>query len=259
MLSSDKWQYSVADFNAMGNRCVSFDRRGHGRSERPRDGYVFERLVDDLAAVIEHLDLRDITLIGHSLGGAEAMGYVARHGTGRVARLVLISAATPLLLETDDNPAGIDPNAVAAVRAAWIKDFPRWVRERADAFYRPAALGVHAGIVDWTMDMMSAPIQVALACGRIVIETEAVRAARARLQVHRLRRRHVRRRATWTAGSWSTNARKANDCAWRRARPRAPRTSRSSRSGRRLPEGEPRSSPAEVGLALPMEHVRERL
>jgi non-heme chloroperoxidase len=108
-MTSDQWQYNVADFSASGYRCVSFDRRGHGRSDRPRHGYVFERLADDVADVIEALDLREVTLVGYSLGAIEAVGYLARHGTGRVARLVLLAPCTPFVSKTADNPDGVDP------------------------------------------------------------------------------------------------------------------------------------------------------
>jgi non-heme chloroperoxidase len=172
-MTSDQWQYNVADFNASGYRCISFDRRGHGRSDRPRHGYVFERLVDDVADVIEALDLRDVTLVGYSLGAIEAVGYMARHRTARVARLVLLAPCTPFVSKTADNPDGVDPAALEALLALWRKDYPAWLQAGIGPFYRPDVFGISKGVADWTIDMMLAtPIQVTLPCGLVVAKTD---------------------------------------------------------------------------------------
>jgi non-heme chloroperoxidase len=172
-MTSDQWQYNVADFSASGYRCISFDRRGHGRSDRPRHGYVFERLVDDVADVFEALDLREVTLVGYSLGAIEAVGYMARHGAGRVARLVLLAPCTPFASKTADNPEGVDPAALDALLALWRKDYPGWLHAGIGPFYRPEVFGISKGIVDWTIDMMVVtPIQVALQCGLVVARTD---------------------------------------------------------------------------------------
>jgi non-heme chloroperoxidase len=172
-MTSDQWQYNVADFTASDYRCLSFDRRGHGRSDRPRSGYVFERLADDVAAVIEALDLRDVTLVGHSLGTTEAVGYLSRHGAGRVARLVLVAPGTPFLTKTADNPDGIDPAALESGLGLWRKDFPAWLHAGIGPFYRPEVFGISEGIVDWTLHMMlGIPIQVLLPCGKVFVGTD---------------------------------------------------------------------------------------
>jgi pimeloyl-ACP methyl ester carboxylesterase len=107
-LGADVWERQTTGLAAQGLRCVAYDRRGSGDSGRPVDGYDYDTLADDLAALMERLDLRGATLVGHSMGGGEVARYVARHGTGRVARAVFVAATTPFLLRTEDNPDGVD-------------------------------------------------------------------------------------------------------------------------------------------------------
>ncbi|HUD51103.1 alpha/beta hydrolase, partial [Parvibaculum sp.] len=101
-LHSDMWQYQMADLTARGLRCVAYDRRGHGRSDQPGGGYDCDTLADDLAAVIEAHDLHDVTLVGHSMGSCEIIRYLTRHGSGRIAGVVLVAPVTPFLLKTAD-------------------------------------------------------------------------------------------------------------------------------------------------------------
>lgn len=131
------WDYQFAALASHGLRCLGFDRRGHGRSDQPAGGYDYDTLADDLAAVVETLDLRDVTLVGHSMGAGEAVRYVTRHGSGRVKRLVFLAPTTPFLTQTPDNPAGLPAAAFEAMRMAWMADFPRWVGENAAAFFTP--------------------------------------------------------------------------------------------------------------------------
>ncbi len=93
-LNSDMWQYQMMPMASRGFRCVAHDRRGHGRSAQPTNGYDYDTLADDLAALIEHLDLRDVRLIGHSMAGGEIVRYLNRHGAGRVNRIVLLAPTT---------------------------------------------------------------------------------------------------------------------------------------------------------------------
>jgi pimeloyl-ACP methyl ester carboxylesterase len=92
------WQYQMTPMVDQEFRCVAYDRRGHGLSGRPSHGYDYDKLADDLAVVIEYLDLHQVTLVGHSMGGGEIVRYVSRHGTDRVSLIVLVAPMTPFLL-----------------------------------------------------------------------------------------------------------------------------------------------------------------
>ena len=94
-LNADIWEYQLVELADQGLRCVAYDRRGHGRSSDPGRGYDYDRLADDLAAVIDQLDLRDVTLVAHSMGNGEAVRYLRRHGSARIARLVMLSTVPP--------------------------------------------------------------------------------------------------------------------------------------------------------------------
>ena len=94
-LNADIWEYQLTELVDQGLRCVAYDRRGHGRSSDPGRGYTYDRLADDLATVIERLDLHDITLVGYSMGNGEAIRYLSRHGSSRIARLVMVSPVPP--------------------------------------------------------------------------------------------------------------------------------------------------------------------
>ena len=128
-LSSDDWDTQMLFFLGKGYRVVGIDRRGHGRSSQVSDGHDMDHYAADVAAVVEHLDLRNTIHIGHSTGGGEATRYVARHGKGRVAKLVLIGAVPPIMVKTPANPGGL-PIAVfdelrqqlAANRAQFYRD-----------------------------------------------------------------------------------------------------------------------------------------
>src|SRR5512140_1755240 len=106
-LSADSWEAQMLFLASKGYRCIAHDRRGHGRSSQPWAGNDMDHYADDLAAVIDTLDLDDVTLVGFSTGGGEVARYIGRHGTGRVKRVVLVSAVPPLMLKTADNPGGL--------------------------------------------------------------------------------------------------------------------------------------------------------
>lgn len=116
-LSSDAWDAQLLYFGLQGFRVVAHDRRGHGRSDQPWNGNNMDQYADDLAEVIEKLDLRNAVLIGHSTGGGEVVRYIGRHGTRRVAKVVLVGAVPPLMLKTADNPEGTPIEAFDAIRA----------------------------------------------------------------------------------------------------------------------------------------------
>jgi non-heme chloroperoxidase len=130
-LSSDDWDAQMLFFLQHGYRVVAHDRRGHGRSGQVSDGHDMDHYAADVAAVAQHLDLRDAVHIGHSTGGGEVARYVAHHGQGRVAKAVLIGAVPPLMLKTEANPGGLPMEvfdgfraALAANRAQFFLDVP---------------------------------------------------------------------------------------------------------------------------------------
>ena len=169
-LDADMWNYQTAYFAERGWRCLSYDRRGHGRSEQPYDGYDADTLADDLAAVIEGHDLDNVTLIAHSMGGCEAVRYLSRHGSGRVARLILLAPTLPYVLKTETNPDGLDSTMIEAVREMWRDDFPKWVADNERPF---VTAETSDAMVEWLRQMMlSCPLHIALECNRMLVETD---------------------------------------------------------------------------------------
>jgi non-heme chloroperoxidase len=134
-LSSDDWDAQMLYFLGKGYRVVAHDRRGHGRSTQVSDGHDMDHYAADAAAVIEHLDLRKAIHIGHSTGGGEATRYVARHGKGRVVKLVLIGAVPPLMLKTAANPGGLPMEAFDAIRAGVLADRSQFFKDLTTPFF----------------------------------------------------------------------------------------------------------------------------
>ncbi len=135
-LSADSWDPQMLFLASNGFRCVAHDRRGHGRSTQTWNGNEMDTYADDLAALIEALDLRDFCIMGFSTGGGEVARYIGRHGTGRVAKAVLISAVPPFMLQTDDNPGGVPIEEFDALRSGLLADRAQTFRDIADGpFY----------------------------------------------------------------------------------------------------------------------------
>src|SRR3954453_6997336 len=141
-LSADAWEDQMFYLARRGFRCIAHDRRGHGRSSQPWQGNDLDTYADDLAALVEALDLRDAVHVGHSTGGGEVTRYIGRHGTARVAKAVLIGAIPPLMLKTAANPVGTPIEAFDQIRAAVLSDRPQFWNELSLPFYgynRPGA------------------------------------------------------------------------------------------------------------------------
>jgi non-heme chloroperoxidase len=156
-LSADAWDGQLLFLVQKGFRVVAHDRRGHGRSSQASSGNDMNGYADDLAAVIEALDLKDATLVGHSTGGGEVARYIGRHGTKRVARAVLIAAVPPLMVKTAGNPEGLPLEVFDGMRSALVKDRSQFYKDLALRFYganRPGAK-VSQGTLDqfwlWSM------------------------------------------------------------------------------------------------------------
>ncbi|MEV0731039.1 alpha/beta hydrolase [Polymorphospora sp. NPDC050346] len=159
-LNSDSWEAQALFLAGNGYRVVAHDRRGHGRSTQTWHGNEMDTYADDLATLIDTLDLREVTLIGFSTGGGEVARYIGRHGTARVAQAVLVSAVPPLMLRTDDNSGGVPVEVFDGIRAGSRTDRSQLYRDLADGPFfgnnRPGA-NVSQGIRDafWLQSMQA--------------------------------------------------------------------------------------------------------
>ena len=157
-LSADAWDAQLMFFGERGFRTIAHDRRSHGRSTQTWDGNHMDRYADDLAELIEALDLRDLILVGHSTGGGEVTRYIGRHGTARVAALVLVGAVPPLMVRTDANPGGLPLETFDAIRQGTFDNRAQFFRDLSLPFYgynRPGA-AISDGVRDsfWAQGMM---------------------------------------------------------------------------------------------------------
>lgn len=151
-LNSDSWEAQMLFLTDHGFRVIAHDRRGHGRSSQPWNGNEMDTYADDLAALIERLDLYDAALFGFSTGGGEVARYIGRHGTARVAKAGLISAVPPLMLKTENNPDGLPIDVFDGLRSASLTDRSQLYKDLASGpffgFNRPSAK-VSQGMIDW--------------------------------------------------------------------------------------------------------------
>src|SRR5437762_9168201 len=174
-LSSDAWEAQMFFLASNGYRCVAHDRRGHGRSSQPWQGNEMDTYADDLATVIEALDLRNVVLVGHSTGGGEVTRYIGRHGTSRVAKAILVDAIPPLMLKTDANPGGLPIEAFDAIRTGVATDRSQFFKDLAMPFFganRPGAK-VSQGVLDtFWLQGMQAGLVGAYDCVKVFSETD---------------------------------------------------------------------------------------
>ena len=174
-LNADAWDDQLNFFASNGFRAVAHDRRGHGRSSQPWNGNEMDTYADDLAELIEQLDLSDVTLVGHSTGGGEVTRYIGRHGTSRVARAVLVGAIPPLMLKTDANPGGLPIEAFDEIRAGLTTDRSQFYEDLSAPFYGANRDGstVSQGVRDafWLMSMQ-AGLKGAYDCVKAFSETD---------------------------------------------------------------------------------------
>lgn len=159
-LSSDDWENQMFFLANRGYRCIAHDRRGHGRSSQPWNGNEMDTYADDLATLVEKLDLKNAIHVGHSTGGGEVARYIGRHGTKRVAKAVLIGAVPPLMLKAAANPGGLPIDVFDGIRAASLADRSKLYKEIGGGpfygFNRPGAK-VSQGMIDsfWLQGMMA--------------------------------------------------------------------------------------------------------
>lgn len=173
--SGAMWEYQMVPLSEREVRCIALDRRGHGRSDDPGRGYDFDTLADDLAQLLTHLDLRDVTLVGYSMGGGEVARYLSRHGTDRIAHAVLISTITPFLLQTEDNPEGTPRSTIEQNIAAMRNDRPLFLTSGVTTFtgvgsFRPE---VQSPMAQWGIQLcLECSPKAALGCTRTQGETD---------------------------------------------------------------------------------------
>lgn len=149
-LSSASWEYQLAELPLHGKRVVAYDRRGFGQSSKPWDGYNYDTFADDLKAVLDQLDLQNVTLVGFSMGGGEVARYMSRHQGARVSKVVFVSAVTPYMLKTADNPTGVDKSTFDDMLSNLGKDRFGFLQDFSKNFYGQGILShpVSQGVLD---------------------------------------------------------------------------------------------------------------
>jgi non-heme chloroperoxidase len=174
-LDADMWEYQQPALAEAGFRTIAYDRRGFGRSDQPWSGYDYDTFSDDLKAVLDRLDLQDVTLVGFSMGGGEIARYMSRHGGARVAQAVLVSAVPPYLLKTSDNPDGIDPSVFEGMIDGLRTDRPHFLSNFAKSFF---GVGVFSSpsstdLIQWTgqIAMLASP-KATVECVRAFGQTD---------------------------------------------------------------------------------------
>ncbi len=159
-LNSDSWESQMLFLSTRGYRCVAHDRRGHGRSTQPWNGNNMDMYADDLSELIESLDLKDVVLIGFSAGGGEITRYIGRHGTKRLAKVVLISAVPPFMLQTLSNPGGLPMGVFNQIRSDSLNDRSQFYKDLAAGPFFGANrhdIKISQGLIDafWLQGMSS--------------------------------------------------------------------------------------------------------
>ncbi len=174
-LDADMWSAQALALAEKGHRVVAYDRRGFGRSDQPWAGYDYNTLSDDLGALIDHLGLEQVVLVGFSMGGGEVARYLSRHGAGKVAKAVLVSAVTPFMLKTETNPTGVDQSVFDAMAAGLREDRPHFYGSFIPAFYGNTMLKkrVSAEVIDWTFSLaMMGSARATLECAKAFAATD---------------------------------------------------------------------------------------
>jgi non-heme chloroperoxidase len=139
-LNGNSWERQERELLAAGYRAISYDRRGFGRSSQPTVGYDYDTFAADLNALLEHLDLQDVILVGFSMGTGEVTRYLGRYGSARIRKAALLGAIPPFLLKRDDNPEGVDGQVFEGIKAAIVKDRYAYFKDFLDNFYNVDAL-----------------------------------------------------------------------------------------------------------------------
>ncbi len=175
-LTADSWESQMFHLAANGCRVIAHDRRGHGRSSQPSEGNHMDQYADDLAELLDHLDVRDATVIGFSTGGGEVARYIGRHGTARVKKAGLISAVPPLMVKTEANPQGVPLEVFDGFRKAFLADRSQFFRDVASGpffgYNRPGATPSQGVIDFWWLQGMAGGHRNTYECIKAFSETD---------------------------------------------------------------------------------------
>ena len=175
-LTADAWEAQMFFLASPGYRCIAHDRRGHGRSSQPWAGNHMDQYADDLAELLEKLDLKEVVMIGHSTGGGEVARYIGRHGTARVSKAVLMGAVPPIMVKTEANPGGLPLEVFDGFRAAYLADRSQFFLDVASGpffgFNRPGAKVSQGLIQSWWMQGMMSGHKNAYDCIKAFSETD---------------------------------------------------------------------------------------
>lgn len=174
-LDHQMWEYQTSVLPNFGFRCIAYDRRGFGKSDKPWEGYDYNTLADDLKALLDQLDLQNVTLVGFSMGGGEIVRYFSRHAGKRVSKVILISSIAPYMKQTDDNPDGVPANKLTEISESLQEDRAGFLVDFAKQFYGFSLLShpVSQGVLDRDFSIASqASLKATIDCARAFGETD---------------------------------------------------------------------------------------
>jgi non-heme chloroperoxidase len=174
-LDHQMWEHQMRVLPEMGLRCIAYDRRGFGKSDKPWSGYDYDTFADDLKAVLDQLDLQNVTLVGFSMGGGEVVRYFSRHGGNRVTKVVLLSSIAPFTLKTDDNPDGVPIETLHEIITNIQEDRPAFLTGFSKTFYGVSIVShqVSQAMLDWNlMVAMQASPRATVECVHAFGETD---------------------------------------------------------------------------------------
>jgi len=175
-LTADSWESQMFFLVSNGYRCIAHDRRGHGRSSQPSEGNDMDHYADDLAELLDSLDVKDATLIGFSTGGGEVARYIGRHGTGRIRKAALVSAVPPIMVKTDKNPGGLPIEVFDGFRKAFLADRAQFFRDVPSGpffgYNRPGAKPSQGAIDFWWLQGMMGGHKNTYECIKAFSETD---------------------------------------------------------------------------------------
>lgn len=166
-LNADSWNFHAYHLASAGHRVISYDRRGFGRSDQPSGGYEYDTFANDLADIIDYLDLNNVTLVGFSMGGGEVVRYCSKYNSAKVSAIGLVGSIIPYMLKTGDNPNGVDKKVFEDIKAGILEDTPAFFKEFFNNFYGVGLIKkpVTEAYLEWTRSLaLQAGLKATLDC-----------------------------------------------------------------------------------------------